>query len=98
VPVDSVQGAVDPGQGARQPGDEGAIVRPFRDLGGTGTVERVSDAVSQDRDEPHGTSLLQRDLTDDEFAALPILESLKDLEIEDLTDDEYDKFVAAISP
>ncbi|MCY7289989.1 MAG: hypothetical protein LH624_17525 [Cryobacterium sp.] len=73
-------------------------MRPFRDLGGTGTVERVSDAVSHDPDEPHGTSLLPRDLTDDEFAALPILESLKDLEIEDLTDDEYDKFVAAISP
>lgn len=69
----------------------------LRDLGGTGTVERVSDAASHDHDGPHGTSHLPRDLTDGEFAALPILESLEDLEIEDLTDDEYEKFVAALS-
>lgn len=60
-------------------------------------MERMSDAVSDDHDGPHGTSLLPRDLTDEEFAALPILESLEQLEIEDLTDDEYEKFVAAIS-
>lgn len=57
----------------------------------------VSDAASSDHDGPHGTGLLPRDLTDEEFAALPILESLEQLEIEDLTDDEYEKFVAAIS-
>lgn len=60
-------------------------------------MERVSDAATHDHDGPHGTSLLPRDLTDEEFAALPILESLEQLEIEDLTDDEYEKFVAAIS-
>ena len=45
----------------------------------------------------HGASFLPRDLTDEEFAALPVLQSFEDLEIEDLTDDEYEKFVAAIS-
>lgn len=60
-------------------------------------MECVSDAATHGHDGPHGTSLLPRDLTDDEFAALPILESLDQLEIEDLTDDEYEKFIAAIS-
>lgn len=50
-----------------------------------------------DHDGPHGTSLLPRDLTDEEFAALPTLASLDKLEIEDLTDDEYGKFIAALS-
>lgn len=57
----------------------------------------MSDAVGDNHDRPHGTSLLPRDLTDDEFAALPVLESLEQLEIEDLTDVEYEKFIAAIS-
>ena len=57
----------------------------------------MSDAASDNRGGPHGTSLLPTDLTNEEFAALPILESLEQLEIEDLTDDEYEKFVAAIS-
>lgn len=57
----------------------------------------MSDAATHDLDGPHGTGLFPRDLTDAEFAALPVLESLEQLEIEDLTDDEYEKFVAAIS-
>ena len=73
------------------------IGRPFRDRGGTGTLGRVSDAATDDLDGPHGSGLLPRDLTDAEFAVLPVLESLEQLEIEDLTDDEYEKFVAAIS-
>ena len=73
------------------------IGRRFPDFGVAGSVVCVSDAASHDHDGSHGTSLLPRDLTDEEFAALPILESLEQLEIEDLTDDEYEKFVAAIS-
>lgn len=57
----------------------------------------MSDAATDDHDRPHGTSLLPRDLTDEEFAALPILESLDELEIDDLDDDEYEKFIAALS-
>lgn len=41
--------------------------------------------------------MLPRDLTEAEFAAAPILESLDALVIEDLTDDEYDSFLAALS-
>jgi hypothetical protein len=57
----------------------------------------VSDAPTHDHHGPHGTSLLPRELTDEEFAALPILESLDELEIDDLTDDEYETFIAALS-
>src|SRR5687767_8200614 len=63
-----------------------------------GSLDVVSDAASHHQDEvPHGTRLLPRDLTDEEFAALPVLESLDQLEIDDLTDDEYEKFIAALS-
>ncbi|MCU1498526.1 MAG: hypothetical protein JWM47_2479 [Acidimicrobiales bacterium] len=51
----------------------------------------------RDADAPRGTSGLPRDLTEEEFAALPILTSLDQLEIEDLADDEYERFVAALS-
>lgn len=57
----------------------------------------MSDAASHDHDGPAGTGLLPRDLTDEEFAALPVRESLDELEIEDLTADEYEKFIDAIS-
>ena len=57
----------------------------------------MSNPASHDHDGPHGTSLLPRDLTEAEFAAAPILESLDALVIEDLTDDEYDSFLAALS-
>lgn len=60
-------------------------------------MDTVSDAASHDLDGTHGASLLQRDLTDEEFASLPVLKSLEQLEINGLTDDEYQKFVAAIS-
>ena len=55
----------------------------------------MSDAASPNPAGPDGTSLLSRDLTDEEFATLPNLESLEQLEIDDLTGDEYEKFVAA---
>ena len=57
----------------------------------------MSDAASHQDDVPQGTSLLPRDLTDEEFAVLPVLESLDQLEIDDLTDDEYEKFITALS-
>lgn len=57
----------------------------------------MSDAASHDVDGPAGTGSLPRDLTDEELAALPILGSLDELEIEDLTGDEYEKFVSAFS-
>ncbi len=57
----------------------------------------VSDAVAQPSDGPHGTSLLPLDLTDDEAAAAPVLASLDDLEIAGLTDDEYERFLDALS-
>lgn len=56
----------------------------------------MSDAARQERDVPHGTSLLARDLTPEELRAAPVLVSLDDLAIDDLTDDEYDAFIAAI--
>ncbi|MGB6058984.1 MAG: hypothetical protein WBF71_12065 [Microthrixaceae bacterium] len=57
----------------------------------------MSDAASHDLDGTHGASLLQRDLTDKEFASLPVLKSLQQLEIDDLIEVECQKFVAAIS-
>lgn len=60
-------------------------------------MDAVSDAASHDFDGTHGASLLQSDLTDEGFASLPVLKSLEQLEIDDLTDDEYQKFVSEIS-
>lgn len=57
----------------------------------------MSDAAAHDQDGPHGTSLLPRDLTAEELDAAPVLGSLEDLEIADLTDDEYERFLDALS-
>jgi hypothetical protein len=58
----------------------------------------VSDAAAHHVDElPHGTALLPRDLTDEEFMATPVLESLDALVIDGLTDDEHDAFIAALA-
>jgi hypothetical protein len=57
----------------------------------------VSQAASPEHDRADGTARLPRDLTAAELAALPVLESLDDLVIEDLTEDEYEKFIAALS-
>ena len=59
--------------------------------------DQMSDAARQDDQMPHGTSLLARDLTTDELSDAPVLESLDDLLIEGLTDDEDDAFAAAIN-
>jgi len=45
---------------------------------------------------PHGLDLLPSDLTADDFAAAPVLESL-DVLLVDLTDDENDAFAAALA-
>lgn len=43
-----------------------------------------------------GLRLLPKDLTLDQFAAAPVLKSVDDLVIDELTDAEYDAFVAAL--
>ncbi|MGH3848306.1 MAG: hypothetical protein ACRDRT_01110 [Pseudonocardiaceae bacterium] len=65
--------------------------------GGAGKLRSMSNAATHDHEGPHGTSLLPPDLTEEEVAAAPILASLDALVIEDLTDDEYELFVAALS-
>jgi len=70
---------------------------PFPIPESTGTLIPVSDAAIHGQGGPHGTDLLPRDLTDEDFAAAPVLTSLYDLLIEDLTDDEYDSFIDALS-
>jgi hypothetical protein len=57
----------------------------------------MSDAAAHDHEGPYGTGLLPRDLTEEELAAAPVLASLDALIIEDLTDDEYELFIAALS-
>jgi hypothetical protein len=56
----------------------------------------MSDAARQQDQMPHGTSLLPRDLTEDELSDAPILGSLDALLIDGLTVDEDDAFAAAI--
>ncbi len=57
-------------------------------------------AVGKNRNEsnelPAGLRLLLPDLTPAELASAPILHSVDELVIEDLTDDEYAAFVAAL--
>jgi len=56
----------------------------------------VSNAAHHDHERPQGLSLLPRDLTPEELDAAPVLESVDDLIIEDLADEEYDAFIAAL--
>jgi hypothetical protein len=56
----------------------------------------VSDAVQHSGEAPHGTSLLPRDLTENQLASAPVLVSIDALLIEDLSDDEDDAFAAAL--
>ncbi len=57
----------------------------------------MSNATTHGHDGPYGTSLLPRDQSEHQLAAAPVLESLDDIEVDDLTDDEYQKFIAALS-
>jgi len=56
----------------------------------------MSDAASTEHNGPHGTGLLPRRLTEAELDGAPSLASLDDLVIEDLGDDEYDRFLDAL--
>lgn len=56
----------------------------------------VSNAAAH-RDGPHGTGLLPRRLTDEEFASAPVLVSVDALVIDDLDADSYDRFLAALA-
>ncbi len=68
-----------------------------RTSGERSTLGTVSDAARQRSESPHGTDLLPRDLTLAELDAAPLLTSLDQLLIEDLTDEEADAFAAAIA-
>lgn len=59
------------------------------------TLAVMSDGAKHD-DAPKGLSLLPRDLTPEEIANAPVLESLDDLLIEDLTAEEYQAFLDAL--
>ena len=56
----------------------------------------VSDAVRPSSEAPHGTSLLPADLTDGQLDAAPVLDSIDDLLVEELSEDEDDAFAAAL--
>jgi hypothetical protein len=57
----------------------------------------VSNAANHHHDGPHGTGLLSRDLSDEEFAAAPVLASVDALLIDELTADEDESFATALS-
>lgn len=57
----------------------------------------MSNAATSGDDRPRGTGLLPRRLTSEELAGAPVLASLDGLVIDDLTDEEYDLFVAALA-
>ena len=56
----------------------------------------VSDAAHHQHETPHGTSLLPRDLTEDQLIGAPVLVSVDTLLIEDLSADEDEAFAAAL--
>ena len=56
----------------------------------------MSNAAADQRDVPHGSALLPRDLTADELAGAPVLPSADVLVIEDLTNDEDEAFASAL--
>lgn len=56
----------------------------------------MSSAAGDDRDTPHGTSLLPQDLSAKQKAGAPTLVSADALLIEDLTDLEDQAFAAAL--
>ena len=60
------------------------------------TISDVSDAVRPHEEAPRGTSVSPRDLTDEELAEAPVLESVDALLIDELSPDEDDAFAAAL--
>ena len=65
--------------------------------GWSGTVSPMSTAIQTGGDGPHGTSLLPHDLTAQELAATPTIDDIGTLVIDDLTDEEYEAFLDAIT-
>lgn len=55
----------------------------------------VSDAAHDAGDAPLGVASLPDDLTEEQLAAIPVLESVDSLVIEELSDAEADAFAAA---
>lgn len=56
----------------------------------------MTDAASRGHEGPHGIGVLPRRLTEAEFDRAPALASLDALVIEDLDDEEYDRFLEAL--
>ncbi|MGH9223956.1 MAG: hypothetical protein ACRD2W_09290 [Acidimicrobiales bacterium] len=56
----------------------------------------MSDAADPQHEAPHGTSLLSRDLTEDQLAGAPVLPSVDTLLLDELSEDEDDAFAAAL--
>ena len=61
------------------------------------TLARVSDAAASQGHRGHGVSLLPDDLTEQQLDAAPLLDSVDDLLIEGLTDDEDEAFARALT-
>ncbi|WP_426571068.1 hypothetical protein [Aquihabitans sp. McL0605] len=57
----------------------------------------MSTTESSTGREPFAAGALPRDLTPEELDAAPVLESVQDLVIDGLTDEEYCRFLAAIN-
>lgn len=57
----------------------------------------MSNAATTGDDHPHGTGLLPRPLTPAQMSNAPVLASRDALVIDDLTDEEYDRFLAALA-
>ena len=55
----------------------------------------MSEAIASADD---GIPRLPRDLTEDELSSMPVLRSVDELLIENLTDEEDDAFSAALDP
>ncbi len=55
-------------------------------------------ARQHDETAPRGTTLLPHDLTPAQLEAAPVLASVDSLVIDELTDQEYDSFLAALRP
>jgi len=59
-------------------------------------MEAVSDAAHETGNSPLGVASLPEDLTEEQLAAIPILESVDSLVIEELSEAEADAFAAAL--
>lgn len=76
----------------------GASAQPIAtpDAEGWRRFGRVSHALHDHADRPHGTTLLPRDLTAEQLRAATVLVSLDSLVIDELSEDEDDAFADAI--